>query len=142
MSPLEKIPSKRRFRGCAKTVLIDRFSLWNRGKATDGLSDVFRSFTRRWIDGDIDSLRESDTIHSMKTATVRELRTAFPRVESWLAEGELVIITKAGKPVAQLGPPPAVTPPDFAARFGSAARQAIPARVIDAVAFLSEERGE
>ena len=80
----------------------------------------------------------------MKTATVRELRTAFPRVESWLAEGECVIITKAGKPVAQLGPPPSGEGRlDFAGRFGTTrARPRAAGEVIDAVKFLSEERGE
>jgi len=78
----------------------------------------------------------------MKTATVRELRTAFPRVESWLAEGELVVITKAGKPVAQLGPPPVSKKPDFAARFGAAGKRPVHTKAVDTVAFLSEERGE
>lgn len=80
----------------------------------------------------------------MRTATVRELRTAFPRVESWLAEGECVIITKAGKPVAQLGPPPAAEGRlDFSGRFGSArGRKRAAGAMIDAVRFLSEERGE
>jgi antitoxin (DNA-binding transcriptional repressor) of toxin-antitoxin stability system len=81
-------------------------------------------------------------IHIMKTATVRELRTAFPKVESWLAEGELVIITKAGKPVAQLCPPPSPGKLDFAARFGPDARRSVSAQAIDAVGLLSEERGE
>lgn len=77
----------------------------------------------------------------MKTATVRELRTAFPRVESWLAEGEAVLITKAGKPVAQLiGPPKASAKLDFASRFA-------PVRGTSKAKFnfldiLAEERGE
>ncbi len=78
----------------------------------------------------------------MKTATVRELRTAFPRVESWLAEGELVLITKSGKPVAQLGPPPGPAKPDFATRFGAVAMRSVHAKAIDAVALLSQERGK
>ena len=40
----------------------------------------------------------------MKTATVRDLRNRFPRVASWLAEGEPVEITKSGKPFARLLP--------------------------------------
>lgn len=40
----------------------------------------------------------------MKTATVRDLRNRFPRVASWIAEGEPVEITKNGKPFARLLP--------------------------------------
>jgi prevent-host-death family protein len=40
----------------------------------------------------------------MKTATVRDLRNRFPRVASWIAEGESVEITKSGKPFARLLP--------------------------------------
>lgn len=41
----------------------------------------------------------------MKTATVRDLRNRFPRVAAWIAEGEAVEITKAGKLFARLVPP-------------------------------------
>ena len=41
----------------------------------------------------------------MKTATVRDLRNRFPRVAAWIAEGEPVEITKAGKLFARLVPP-------------------------------------
>jgi prevent-host-death family protein len=40
----------------------------------------------------------------MKTATIRDLRNRFPRVAAWIAEGEPVEITKAGKPFARLVP--------------------------------------
>ena len=40
----------------------------------------------------------------MKTATVRDLRNHFPRVAAWIAEGEPVAITKAGKVFARLLP--------------------------------------
>jgi len=40
----------------------------------------------------------------MKTATVRELRNEFPRIEAWLHEGESVSISKRGKVVATLVP--------------------------------------
>jgi antitoxin (DNA-binding transcriptional repressor) of toxin-antitoxin stability system len=40
----------------------------------------------------------------MKTATVRDLRNHFPRVAAWIAEGEAVEITKAGKLFARLVP--------------------------------------
>jgi prevent-host-death family protein len=41
---------------------------------------------------------------TMKAATVRDLRNNFPRVAAWIAEGESVEITKAGKPFARLVP--------------------------------------
>jgi antitoxin (DNA-binding transcriptional repressor) of toxin-antitoxin stability system len=58
----------------------------------------------------------------MKTATVRDLRNRFPRVATWIADGETVEITKSGKLFARLMPPAAVkTPrlvkPDILARL-------------------------
>jgi antitoxin (DNA-binding transcriptional repressor) of toxin-antitoxin stability system len=58
----------------------------------------------------------------MKTATVRDLRNRFARVAAWIAEGEPVEITKAGKLFARLVPPaPAKTSrlvkPDIMARL-------------------------
>ena len=41
----------------------------------------------------------------MKTASVRDLRNRFPRVAAWIADGEAVEITKAGKVFARLIPP-------------------------------------
>jgi antitoxin (DNA-binding transcriptional repressor) of toxin-antitoxin stability system len=40
----------------------------------------------------------------MKTATVRELRNDFPRIEAWVHEGESVNISKRGKVIATLVP--------------------------------------
>lgn len=40
----------------------------------------------------------------MRTATVRDLRNRFPRVATWIEQGESVEITKAGKPFAHLSP--------------------------------------
>jgi len=76
----------------------------------------------------------------MKTATVRQLRTSFPRIESWLAEGETVAITKRKKVVAQLSPPPPVARPDFARRF--APKPAPPGPKSRGVEMLLEEREE
>ena len=58
----------------------------------------------------------------MKTATIRDLRNRFTRVAAWIAEGEPVEITKAGKLFARLMPPaPVKTPqlvkPDIMARL-------------------------
>jgi prevent-host-death family protein len=59
----------------------------------------------------------------MKTATVRQLRHDFGSVLHWVEEGEQVSISKRGKIVAMISPPPApkLTPrkkrPDFATRL-------------------------
>ena len=71
----------------------------------------------------VDSLKS--VIHiclTMKTATIRDLRNRFPRVAAWIADGEPVEITKAGKLFARLVPPtPVKTPklvkPDIMARL-------------------------
>ncbi len=57
----------------------------------------------------------------MKTATVRELRNEFSKLEAWLGEGEEIRIEKRGEAIAVLTP---ITShqakpfkmPDFAAR--------------------------
>lgn len=62
------------------------------------------------------------SLSHMKTATVRQLRNEFPKVERWLQAGEEVRLTKRGKLVASIvpaaveraGPPPR---PDFMARL-------------------------
>ena len=41
----------------------------------------------------------------MKTATIRDLRYDFPKIEAWLRAGEEIEITKHAKPVACLTPP-------------------------------------
>lgn len=41
----------------------------------------------------------------MKTATVRDLRNNFSRLEAWLAEGETIEIRKRGETVAELHKP-------------------------------------
>ena len=58
----------------------------------------------------------------MKTATVRDLRNQFPRVAAWIAEGEPVEITRAGKLFARLVPAAPEKPrrfkmPDITARL-------------------------
>ena len=45
----------------------------------------------------------------MRTATVRDLRQNFPKIERWLESGEPVTITKRDKPVALLSLPPLTT---------------------------------
>ncbi len=40
----------------------------------------------------------------MKTATVRELRNDFPRIEAWIHEGESIRISKRGHVIATLIP--------------------------------------
>jgi antitoxin (DNA-binding transcriptional repressor) of toxin-antitoxin stability system len=41
----------------------------------------------------------------MKTATIRDLRYDFPRLQAWLEGGDDVLITKHAKPVARLTRP-------------------------------------
>lgn len=59
----------------------------------------------------------------MKTATIRQVRHDFSSVLNWVAEGEQVEISKHGKVVALLSPPPTAKPsrtrkrPDLAARL-------------------------
>jgi antitoxin (DNA-binding transcriptional repressor) of toxin-antitoxin stability system len=58
----------------------------------------------------------------MKTATVRDLRNNFSKLEAWLGDGESVRIEKRGEPVALLtalprGKGKAFKMPDFAARL-------------------------
>ena len=60
----------------------------------------------------------------MKTATVRELRNEFPRIEAWVHEGESIHISKRGKVIATLVPAlahdatrNAVPKPDIMARL-------------------------
>jgi antitoxin (DNA-binding transcriptional repressor) of toxin-antitoxin stability system len=57
----------------------------------------------------------------MKTATLRDLRNDFPKLEAWLGEGEEICIERRGRPIAMLRPVDAaagktVKMPDFAAR--------------------------
>jgi antitoxin (DNA-binding transcriptional repressor) of toxin-antitoxin stability system len=47
----------------------------------------------------------------MKTATVRQIRNAFPTVLRMLKNGESIAITSRRKVVATLSPPPALTRP-------------------------------
>jgi antitoxin (DNA-binding transcriptional repressor) of toxin-antitoxin stability system len=58
----------------------------------------------------------------MKTASIRDLRNAFPTVAQWIEEGECVEITRSGKPFARLEPiipdtPKPLVMPDFLARM-------------------------
>ena len=58
----------------------------------------------------------------MKTASIRDLRYDFPKLEAWLAGGEEILITKHSKPVAKISLPTEeisgkLPPhPDYAAR--------------------------
>lgn len=56
----------------------------------------------------------------MKTATLRDLRYSFPKIEAWLRAGEEVQITRHAKPVAHLTRPTNAKP----ARFDAEAHRA------------------
>ncbi len=58
----------------------------------------------------------------MKTATLRDLRNDFAKLEAWLGEGEEIQIEKRGRPIAMLTPVRGEKPvkmPDFEARLKS-----------------------
>ena len=79
----------------------------------------------------------------MKSATVRDLRTRFPVVQGWLAEGEPIAITKSGKRIAlltQADPLPKPSPRSaFAKRFGSALDR--PIKPTNLTQTLLDDRG-
>ena len=58
----------------------------------------------------------------MKTATIRQVRHDFGTVLEWVGEGEQVEISKRGKIVALLSPPPTIKPPRARKRPDLAAR--------------------
>ena len=58
----------------------------------------------------------------MKRATIRQVRHDFSTVLGWVGEGEQVEISKRGKIVALLSPPPSVKPPRARKRPDLAAR--------------------
>jgi len=58
----------------------------------------------------------------MKTATVRDLRYDFPKIEAWLEGGEEIVITKHSKPIARIQSEktvekPILKHPDYEARL-------------------------
>jgi prevent-host-death family protein len=58
----------------------------------------------------------------MKRATIRQVRHDFSSVLDWVSDGEQVEISKRGKIVALLSPPPVVKPPRARKRPDLAAR--------------------
>lgn len=56
----------------------------------------------------------------MKSASIRDLRYRFPEIERLLGAGETIEITRRGRPVGRLSPPPKrakAKPPDIMARL-------------------------
>jgi antitoxin (DNA-binding transcriptional repressor) of toxin-antitoxin stability system len=59
----------------------------------------------------------------MKTATVRELRNEFSKLEAWLSDGQEIRIEKRGQVIGVLRPPgeeigsSSIKKPDFMARL-------------------------
>jgi len=78
----------------------------------------------------------------MKTATVTDLRNKFANVSRWISDGEVVVITKHGKPFVTLAPPrrrKAVPPIDRMARL----KRIFPdGPVQDSQAVIDCDRGE
>ena len=80
----------------------------------------------------------------MKTASVRELRNAFPKIEHWLDLGEDVLVTKRGRVVARIVPvasPWKAAPqwPDFMGRLREIYGDKITS---DSQTIIDEGRGE
>lgn len=83
----------------------------------------------------------------MKPATGRDLRNHFPRLAAWIAEGEPVDITRAGKLLARLVPatpasrrPPVKPDKDPAKGFASAQGERAPDVLHGATALHLEAR--
>jgi len=79
----------------------------------------------------------------MKTVTVRELRTAFPKIEAMLLNGQELAITKRGKIVALLVQPSkreSKRKLDFKKRFGGPVKYDLPNT--DVVGMMLQERDE
>jgi antitoxin (DNA-binding transcriptional repressor) of toxin-antitoxin stability system len=79
----------------------------------------------------------------MKSVTVRELRTEFPKIEAMLLNGEELAITKRGRVVAWLVQPAAHQRSqklDFKKRFGGRATR--PGPSTDVLGMLLTEREE
>jgi len=81
----------------------------------------------------------------MKTATVRQIRNAFPSVLRYIRNGENVLITSRKKVVATLIPPVGTKPvrkrkhwAGCDARFASVLKQ--PKLAVTATELLAEER--
>ena len=81
----------------------------------------------------------------MKTASVRQLRTEFPKVLAWVRSGEEVVITRRRRPVATLVPAgearrERIVTPDFAGRLRATyGRHVVPADAMEAI--LSDNKG-
>jgi antitoxin (DNA-binding transcriptional repressor) of toxin-antitoxin stability system len=80
-------------------------------------------------------------MHHMKTATIRDLRYNFPRVEAWLSGGEEIELTKRGRVLGRIVPgserDSTLKMPDFAAR----AKSVCGTRKIDTAALLQHNKG-
>jgi antitoxin (DNA-binding transcriptional repressor) of toxin-antitoxin stability system len=79
----------------------------------------------------------------MKSVTVRELRTQFPKIEAMLLNGEELAITKRGQVVAWLVQPMTRAPKrklDFKKRFGVSTTHSEPGT--DLLGRLLQEREE
>ena len=80
---------------------------------------------------------------SIKTVTVRELRTSFPKIEAMLLAGQQIAITKRGRIVALLVEPAKTKRSrklDWKKRFGAPVTDDAPRT--DVVALLLREREE
>jgi antitoxin (DNA-binding transcriptional repressor) of toxin-antitoxin stability system len=80
---------------------------------------------------------------SIKTVTVRELRTSFPKIEAMLLAGQQIAITKRGRIIALLVEPSKskrMHKIDWKRRFGAPAKDDEPKT--DVVGLVLREREE
>ncbi len=95
------------------------FGLWNYG-SDSSIQEGWLCLDHEPIPLDLEDA--SHKCDAMKTATVRDLRYDFSKIEAWLSGGEEILITKHAKPLARLvretGAPTKPVPelPDYAAR--------------------------
>jgi len=82
-------------------------------------------------------------MYHMKTASVRDLRYNFKRVERLLAEGESIQITKRKRVVAELVPPPKPKKPPEMPDFLGRMRRISGNKILKVswAEMLAEERG-
>jgi len=81
----------------------------------------------------------------VKTATIRDLRTRFPHLETWLRAGEEIAITKRGRVIARLVPeatPPSSVFDDLAGHFQRQLRATWGDRVFSAEEVAAMEAAE
>jgi len=85
--------------------LCVQFEIWNEKFGMDGIAPSAPTCFVGWEIGLDTPQYSSHFCDVMKTATVRDLRYDFPKIEAWIAGGDEILITKHAKPVARIMSP-------------------------------------